>query len=345
MSYKLRTAFSALHNAAAERLLDVKLPAFIENVMENERLGKPPLDSTNLNEERIYQYELIYLGKRYVPVLDSMDKYIVENDDVRTFWHDIKNLILLRRVLNFSLLTIERHDLKQLCFPIHTINKINFPIFVHTNKIADPSSIVFQKLMIFYTLQTLGFSSLNYKYQIVPGPKNKVTYVLKDFVFELQLPFLVYLSPETILTKESESLSDFIDKLEPEERNYVLAGSGNSLYETLVVDFTKYLNQKAMFNMRMIQNIYENSPETKHVREGYLYLIKEDDKKPVYMIITQVAEPFIEGYMVYENQPAGGISLIHRVLDRTRDMESATFFKVNFLKSPQTPGVYMINLS
>lgn len=331
---------SSLLNATSKELLEKKLPLFVEQMFKNDKLKHLPPNISNPNEERIYQFGLIQRGHRFLPLAQNLDRHVIDDGEIRGFWRDMQKKILMRKILNFGLLVDERQETNELLFFNQQNNILNFPTLIRANKIEDPMHIVFQKLLIYYTLREHGLSALEYTYQMIRGPKTKVMFALKDFVFELQLDVLVYLSPETRLVKGSESLTHFVSKLEAEEQQCVLSAFNNSIYETFLTDFVKYLNQKAMFNMRMIQNIYENSPEAKHVREGYLYLMKRGDKKLVYIIVTHVIDPVIQGCLIYDNQP--GISLTNQVIDLSLDTDVA-FYKVSFLKNPHTPS-YVIDL-
>lgn len=232
---------------------------------------------SNFNELRINNYNTFKTSVSTCTNLELLPKiskkiYPKHNKEYPSIeeWSRLSINVLSRLSLNFYII----YDIKKdkddniiIFYEKLNFTKINIDNAIKL-KIDFVDEIIFQKILIGYTLYNLGYTSYNYYYDIYEVPPTPIVFKINDLYFIFTIKKLVMLSLE-----KTHIINTRI--LENEHLNIVLKNIENNTLGTdflyikfLIVNFIKYLDKK-MFPSTPFQLSFETEQiNIKNIQKG-----------------------------------------------------------------------------
>lgn len=284
--------------------------------------------TNNINEDRICKYMMynhLYNNMKMNCPLpsDHFTKIVINANDENynnliIFWRSITNKICKKQVLGFPLCIYMNENLnKYNPLGLKTDPSYNLYFLKHKPRMVsslytkvvdnDLDSIIFQKVLIFFTLNQYNLSSDNYIFEEIVVPIKPVVYSfkIKDLIFNIPIKKIIILSPNTILVSRQILFNDYINSLENSEFSHLKKPNSDNFYEFFLDNFIVYF-ANTVYNSRSLSTMYEFSTETDHLVPGKLYLLKKNNHNiPSFVVILNVTDTHVRYLILYDSTIKG----------------------------------------
>jgi hypothetical protein len=206
---------------------------------------------TNFNEARMINY---YAFKKIIEscsnfdLLPDIEKCICyKHSNIYSSsdeWSRLSLNVLSKLSLNFPIVYDIKKD-KDGNLIIY-YEKIKFNKIINDEKTKMRTDfvdeILFQKVLIGYTLYNLGYTSYTYYFDIYDIPPTTITFKIKDLFFVFTIKKLVILGSKTQIITRKTLESDHLNKIIQDVKNII---KKNEMYiKFFLENFIKYLDKK-----------------------------------------------------------------------------------------------------
>lgn len=287
------------------------------------------------NEDRIRKFNLfntIFTSMKVNMPLSQQSFHAVvidrkqdEYDNIIPFYFQITQQVLKKQLLNFSMCIYSNTSL-----PYNILNKqkrdtITLYFFKHKPMINktifsslknDVNDILFQKILIFQTLQKYGLASSNYMFEEISLFEKKVYHFrINGMVFSVPLTKIIILSPLTVLTSiKNLSAYSYLNSLDKTELNFLNIREGQSFYEIFFNNFKSLFNT-SILNAKRLNTIttFAKPINSRFVNEGKLYILKKDNEH-VYCVVMNKTNTHVSLVICFDSSIKGTLSTKNQIM-------------------------------
>lgn len=271
-----------------------------------------------------YNSSLTYIDFNNLIQIDINDEECTEYESVLLFWRSITKKVEKKEVLNFPMCVLVQYfcksilnkEFKKYCLTFVKYPEINTKHLVFKDQLKEN---VFQKLMIFYILDTYyNLSADLFIFEKISNFNNKpYTYKIKDLVFTIFVKDIIILSPKTKLINKKLNICDYLNLLTEEEKNIINSNKTyNNFYELFIENFITFFEKK-IFNTKNIRQVMELSCESISVVPGHIYIYSNSNlSMPVYVLILSENETHIKFLILLDSTIQKSLSMMIKVVNK-----------------------------
>lgn len=311
----------------------------LEKLKESDDINKNFFD--NINDSRIKKNILFMnlINNHHIPFINFDINHLIQfsletdncfnneettnNEEILMFWRSITKKVEKKEVLNFPMCVLVQYFYKKFLdkeIPSHKLTFLKYPEFKNNNFFLKEhvKEILFQKIMIFYILDTYyNLSSDIFEYEYISDFSNKpYTYKIKDLVFTIYTRYIILLSPKTKLIKQKLSINDFINTLHIEEKTLIKNKVYENFYELLLENFLDFFEKK-IYNTKNLKQIMELSNETNLIKPGNVYILSSSNLSyPVYVLILYSNDTHIKYLVLFDSTIQKTLSMSKKIVNR-----------------------------
>lgn len=292
----------------------------------------------NINDDRIAKYNMlnvIYNNRNLrcgLPISYfnkiSLNPENLFFDDFIYFWRNTTNNVVNKKILGFPLCIFgsdfEETNILGMSKKVYNLYFLKFQEYNNTglqNIVFDKNinSIIFQKMLIFYTLNLYSMVSSNYFFEEIPLLKPTVwTFKIKSLLFNIPINKIIILSPKTNLIISKVSIEDYIHSLDEFELKNIQHKDVETFYEFFIKNYLDYF-YKTIYNTRSINAMLDMSTQTKNLSNGELYILK-NPTIPVFIIVLNSNETHIHYLVLFDstlNKPT--LSMAYKIIQKNQE--------------------------
>lgn len=207
----------------------------------------------NFNEARIinyHAYKKIRDSCTNFDLLPSIDKcifykhsktYVSSNE-----WSRLSINVLSKLSLNFPIVYDIIKDKDDNIIIYYEKPKLNKTIIDEKTKMKTDfmDEILFQKILIGYTLYNAGFNAYTYYYDIYDVPPTNIIFKIKDLFFLFNIKKLVLLSSKTQIITERTLENNHLNTILKDIKNSIIEEDNGSYIKYFLKKFIKNLEKK-----------------------------------------------------------------------------------------------------
>jgi len=220
----------------------------------------------------------------------SSDKY--------PLWHMLSNKVMCKESINFPIIYYYKNNC--LFFESFTSELYDLSLVKYFNEHMS-NQIIFQKLLILFTLYTNGISSLDYKFDTVKIHKTPIIFQVNKLQFKFDVEYIIILKNSTDLINIPDLEITYINALNIDSTDFISA---------FICLFKKYLNL-SIFAMQSNFNVF--SEKVKEVAKGDVVILKNNNSSFV-SIITEVMNEVCELFIIHTvNKTTNGMTIKQNV--------------------------------
>jgi len=281
----------------------------------------------------------------------SIDRKQDDYDNISSFYFQITQKVQKKELLNFSLciysnpssiynfMNKEKRETINLHFFKHK-RMVNKTVFTSLKNEVD--DILFQKILIFHTLQQYGLASSNYIYEEIPlFEKKTYNFRINGMVFSLPLSKIIILSPLTVLTSiKNLSPYSYVNSLDKTELKFLNIKEGQSFSEIFFNNFNSSFNHSILNSKRLSTITTFSKPINPYfVQEAGLYILKKDNEH-VYIIVMNKTETHVSLIICFDSSIKGTLSVKNQIMSFA-DLEEKMYDPELRVDHNLLPGTYI----